>query len=105
MSDTRESENYFSKKVESEATMTDQMSASAYHLKPSEVKKLIIATNNFRDRCMIKALWWIGLRRKELTTHTSKGREGQEPIVWAVSSTGSLGPGCGIARPTPLPAL
>ncbi len=46
--------------------MNDQMSASAYHLKPSEVKKLVIATNNFRDRCIIKALWWLGLRRKEL---------------------------------------
>ncbi len=53
-------------KVESETTMKDPMRASAYHLKPSEVKKLIIATANFRDRCIIKALWWLGLRRKEL---------------------------------------
>ena len=42
------------------------MRASAYHLKPAEIKKLIIATGSFRDRCIIKALFWLGLRRKEL---------------------------------------
>jgi hypothetical protein len=36
--------------------MKQQMRASAYHLKPSEVKKLIIATDNFRDRCIMKTL-------------------------------------------------
>lgn len=46
--------------------MKQQMRASAYHLKLSEVKKLIIATNNFRDRCIVKTLFWLGLRRKEL---------------------------------------
>ena len=42
------------------------MRASAYHLKPSEIRKLIIAIGSFRDRCIIKALFWLGLRRKEL---------------------------------------
>ena len=42
------------------------MRASAYHLKPSEVKKLIIQANSFRDRCLLKSLFWLGLRRKEL---------------------------------------
>lgn len=42
------------------------MKASAYHLKPAEVRKLVIATTNFRDRCVIKSLYWLGLRRKEL---------------------------------------
>lgn len=42
------------------------MRASAYHLKPAEIKKLIIATSSFRDRCIIKSLFWLGLRRKEL---------------------------------------
>jgi site-specific recombinase XerD len=47
--------------------MKQQMKASAYHLKPSEIKKLLLATINFRDRCLIKALYWLGLRRKEAT--------------------------------------
>ncbi|MCK5123530.1 MAG: tyrosine-type recombinase/integrase [Candidatus Pacebacteria bacterium] len=47
--------------------MKQQMEASAYHLKPAEIKKLIIAASNFRDRCIIKTLYWLGLRRKELT--------------------------------------
>jgi integrase/recombinase XerD len=46
--------------------MKQQMRASAYHLKPAEVKKLSIATNNFRDRCLVKTLFWLGLRRQEL---------------------------------------
>ena len=46
--------------------MKQQMRASAYHLKPAEIKKLIGATTNFRDRCLIKTLFWLGLRRKEL---------------------------------------
>jgi len=46
--------------------MKQQMRASAYHLKPAEVRKLVIATTNFRDRCIIKTLYWLGLRRKEL---------------------------------------
>ena len=47
--------------------MKQQMKASAYHLKPAEIKKLMIAAGNFRDRCIIKTLYWLGLRRKELT--------------------------------------
>ena len=43
-----------------------QMKASAYHLKPAEIKKLVIACDNFRDRCVIKSLYWLGLRRQEL---------------------------------------
>jgi integrase len=46
--------------------MRQQLKASAYSLKPAEVKKLVIATTNFRDRCVIKSLFWLGLRRKEL---------------------------------------
>lgn len=46
--------------------MRQQMKSSAYHLKLSEVKKLILTANNFRDRCIIKALFWLGLRRQEL---------------------------------------
>jgi integrase len=46
--------------------LKQQMRASAYHLKPGEIKKLVIAAANFRDRCIIKTLYWLGLRRKEL---------------------------------------
>ena len=46
--------------------MREQMKASAYHLKLAEIKKLIFAAPNFRDRCLIKSLFWSGLRRKEL---------------------------------------
>ena len=42
------------------------MQASAYHLKPADIKKLTVAAVNFRDRCVIKSLWWLGLRRQEL---------------------------------------
>src|ERR1043166_2537125 len=43
-----------------------QLAASAYHLKPSDVQKLLLQANNFRDRCLIKTLWWLGVRRSEL---------------------------------------
>ncbi len=46
--------------------MKQQMKASAYHLKPADIKKLVIAAITFRDRCVIKTLWWLGLRRQEL---------------------------------------
>jgi len=46
--------------------MKNQMKPSAYHLKPAEIKKLFLSTTNFRDRCLIKALYWLGLRRHEL---------------------------------------
>lgn len=47
-------------------TVKDQLKASAYHLKPADIKKLMITADNFRDRCIIKTLYWLGLRRKEL---------------------------------------
>jgi integrase len=43
-----------------------QLVASAYHLKPADVQKLLLQANNFRDRCLIKTLWWLGVRRSEL---------------------------------------
>src|SRR4030095_208341 len=43
-----------------------QLAASAYHLKPADVRKLLLAATNFRDRCLIKTLWWLGVRRHEL---------------------------------------
>ncbi len=46
--------------------MKQQMASSAYHLKPAEVRKLFIAAPNFRDRCILKSLYWLGLRRQEL---------------------------------------
>lgn len=46
--------------------LKQQMRASAYHLKPVEIKKLVIASANFLDRCVIKTLYWLGLRRHEL---------------------------------------
>ena len=42
-----------------------QLTPAAYNLKLNEVKKIIHATNSFRDRCLIKALFWAGLRREE----------------------------------------
>jgi integrase len=45
---------------------THQLAASAYHLKPADVRKLLLAATNFRDRCLIKTLWWLGVRRREL---------------------------------------
>ncbi len=46
--------------------MKQQMAASAYHLKPAEIRKLFIAAPNFLDRCILKSLYWLGLRRQEL---------------------------------------
>ena len=43
-----------------------QLTAAAYHLKPCEVNKIILATNAFRDRCLIKTLYWAKLRRSEV---------------------------------------
>ena len=42
------------------------MAPSAYTLKMAEIKKLFIAAPTFRDRCIIKSLFWLGLRRQEL---------------------------------------
>jgi len=30
------------------------------------MRKLLLAATNFRDRCLIKTLWWLGVRRSEL---------------------------------------
>ena len=46
--------------------MKQQMQASAYHLKPGDIKKLTVAAVNFRDRCLVKTLWWLALRRHEV---------------------------------------
>ena len=45
---------------------THQLAASAYHLKPADLRKLLLTASNFRDRCLIKTLWWLGVRRSEL---------------------------------------
>ena len=45
---------------------TQQFTAAADHLKSSEVNKIILATNSFWDRCLIKTLYWTGLRRSEV---------------------------------------
>jgi len=47
-------------------TMKQQMQSSAYPLKYADVRKLIVAAPNFRDRCVVKTLFWFGLRREEL---------------------------------------
>ncbi|MGH1362267.1 MAG: tyrosine-type recombinase/integrase [Calditrichia bacterium] len=44
---------------------TYQLKASAYHLKLPDIKKLIFATRSFRNRCLLKTLFWAGLRREE----------------------------------------
>jgi hypothetical protein len=57
------------------------MRPSAYHLRQSDIRKLILAVTNFRDRTLIKALWWLGLRRHELIAleHAfTGGREGSD---------------------------
>ena len=36
------------------AASKHQLPASAYHLKPADVRKLRLSANNFRDRCLIK---------------------------------------------------
>jgi integrase len=45
-----------------------QLAASAYHLKPADVRKLLLSASDFRDRCLIKTLWWLSVPRRELIT-------------------------------------
>jgi integrase/recombinase XerC len=46
-----------------------QLKNSEYHLKPSEIKKVIYApTLSFRDRCMLKTLAFTAMRRAELAS-------------------------------------
>ena len=42
-----------------------QLKPAAYHLQLKDIKKLVFATNSFRDRCLLKTLFWAGLRREE----------------------------------------
>jgi len=44
-----------------------QLKDSEFNLKPAEVKKIIYAAKNFRDRCIIKALAHTAVRRVEIT--------------------------------------
>ena len=38
-----------------------------YPLSLADVKKIIVAAPTFRDRCVVKSLFWLGLRREEVT--------------------------------------
>lgn len=42
-----------------------QLKAAAYHLQLNEIKKILYNTTTFRDRCLLKSLFWTGLRREE----------------------------------------
>jgi len=44
----------------------NQLKNSEYHLKPAEIKKVIYAAQNFRDRCLLKTLAHTAIRRAEL---------------------------------------
>jgi integrase len=44
-----------------------QLKAGAYHLQLKEIKKLFLNTNSFRDWCLLKSVFWAGLRREEAT--------------------------------------
>ena len=50
-----------------------QQKAAAYPLPLKDIKKLFLATSenysvqSFRDRCLLKTLFWAGLRREEVT--------------------------------------
>ena len=46
---------------------TYQLKSAAYHLPFEDIKTLMFNTILFRDRCIIKTLFWTGLRREELT--------------------------------------
>ena len=54
-----------------------QLAASAYHLRPSDLRKLLLAATNFRDRCLIKTLWWLGVRRGELINLDVRDLDGE----------------------------
>ena len=43
-----------------------QLAAADYHIRPADMRKLLLAATNFRGRCLIKTLWWLGVRRSEL---------------------------------------
>jgi len=47
--------------------MKQQHTHSEYTLKPKEISKIIYSTVSFRDRCILKSLYYLGLRREETT--------------------------------------
>lgn len=47
--------------------MHKQHSLSEYTLKPKEAEKIIQSAVSFRDRCILKCLYYMGLRREEVT--------------------------------------
>ncbi|MBI4708314.1 MAG: tyrosine-type recombinase/integrase [Candidatus Omnitrophica bacterium] len=47
--------------------MKQQHKHSEFTLKTSEIDKIVYKAISFRDRCILKSLYWIGLRREELT--------------------------------------
>lgn len=47
--------------------MKQQHTHSEYSLKPKEVDRIIYSTVSSRDRCILKSLYWLGLRREECT--------------------------------------
>ena len=46
--------------------MPQHMHPSAYHLRQSDIRKLILSAGSFRDRILIKSLGWLGRRRHDL---------------------------------------
>lgn len=74
--------------------MKSQLKNSEYCLKPAEIKKIIYATNNYRDRCLIKTLALTAMRRAELASldirdldfsqmviHVRNGKGGKSRII------------------------
>ena len=45
---------------------THQLQDSEYHLNPAAIRKVIYATESFRDRCILKTFAQTGIRRAEL---------------------------------------
>jgi integrase len=58
-----------------------QLAASAYHLRPSDLRKLLLVATNFRDRCLIKTLWCLGVRRGELMNLDVRGLDDERKRV------------------------
>lgn len=58
-------ENHSARKKGKVNHVKQQLKSSEYTLKPSEIKKIIYSTKTFRDRCLIEALYYAGLRRFE----------------------------------------
>lgn len=51
-------------------TPKTQQKPSQFHLNPKEIERIVLAASStrhsLRDRCIIKALYWLGLRRSEV---------------------------------------